>query len=98
MLPVSTLLRATLLGRAGSVVGERLGRCIGFRVDDVNGRVGTVIAIGIDAASGEPAWLQVRTGLFARRDVAISVDDVESVDPLAHKIFTIARPGRGPVP
>jgi PRC-barrel domain protein len=95
VIPVSALLRATSPDRAYAVVVERLDRCIGFRVDDENGRVGTVTAVAIDAASGEPAWLEVRTGLFARREVAISVHDVRSVDPLAHRILTIARPDRG---
>jgi hypothetical protein len=65
-----------------------LARCEGFRVDGVNGRVGTVSGVGIDPDSGEPRFLEVRTGLFVRRQVAIRVEDVGSVDPVARRVVT----------
>jgi PRC-barrel domain len=68
-----------------------LERCEGFRVDDGNGRLGTVSRVGIDADSGAPAWLVVRTGLFVRRDVVVGVDDVESVDPVGRRIIALTR-------
>ena len=74
-----------------------LARCEGFRVDGVNGRIGTVSGVGIDPGGGTPAWLEVRTGLFVQRHVAIRVEDVGSVDPSSRRIVTrsAARPGIG---
>lgn len=87
MLPVSTLLRAT----NPDLDARWLSRCEGFRVDDESGRLGTVRRVGIDADSGTLAWLVVRTGLFVRRDVVVSVDDVESIDPVGRRIVALAR-------
>jgi hypothetical protein len=99
MLPLGTMLRATDSSRAqrGCWPVSWLARCEGFRVDGLDGRIGTVSGVGIDHDSGEPAFLEVRTGLFVRRHVAIGVEDVGSVDPVSRRIITtISRtPGDG---
>ena len=84
MLRVTDSSRAPLMSSKAS----RLAGCAGFRVDDAHGRVGTVTGVGIDPSSGAPAWLMVRTGLFVRRQVAISAEAVRSVDPVARTIVT----------
>jgi hypothetical protein len=90
MLPVGTMLRATDSSRAQRVrlPLSWLARCEGFRVDGVDGRIGTVGRVGIDVDSGTPAWLEVRIGLFVRRRIAIGVEDVGSVDPVSRRIVT----------
>jgi hypothetical protein len=55
-------------------------------LDGPSGRLGTIEAVGFDPATGEPAWLQVRTGLFVRRTVAIPFEDVESIEPLRGRV------------
>ena len=58
-----------------------------FRLDGPGGRLGTIEAVGFDPSSGEPAWLQVRTGLFVRRTVAIPFEDIESIDPIRGRVM-----------
>jgi hypothetical protein len=89
------MLRATTAvpARPAPSGADWLGQCGGFRVDGVDGRIGTVRSIGLDR-SGSPAWLEVRSGLFARRTVTVRIDEVVSVDPIAHRIVTaITRSG-----
>ena len=43
-------------------------------------------AVGFDPSTGEPAWLQVRTGLFVRRTVAIPFEDIESIEPIQGRV------------
>ena len=88
MLPLSTMLRATSPVSAWPEPSSAngLGACTGFRVDGVNGRLGTVTGVGVDAVTGDPAWLEVRSGLFVRRTVDVSIDNVVSLDPIAHRI------------
>jgi hypothetical protein len=87
MLPLSVKLRAISQAedlRTGS--RARIDRCEGFRVDGPDGRVGRVDAIDLDGTTGEPARLQVRTGLFVRRTVAVSVRDIDSVDTARQRV------------
>ena len=58
----------------------------GFRLDGPGGRLGTIEAVGFDPATGEPAWLHVRTGLFVRRTVAIPFADIESIEPIRGRV------------
>jgi hypothetical protein len=96
-LSVGTLLRATdsTRGPMSGAQGGRLGRCEGFRVDGADGRIGTVTGVRTGARDGAAAWLQVRTGLFVHRQLAIRVEDVRSVDPISRRIVTAIgqRPG-----
>ena len=64
----------------------------GFRVDGPNGRLGTVSGIGRNA-SGDPAWLEVRTGLFFRRTIRIGFADVETIEPAARRLISDAAAG-----
>jgi hypothetical protein len=92
------MLRATHLshGPVSGDQGSRLARCEGFRVDGADGRVGTVTGLRT-GSDGAPAWLDVRTGLIVRRQLAINIEDVRSVDPISRRIFTAIgrRPGVG---
>jgi hypothetical protein len=89
MLPLSVRLRATNPVRADAVSMPRdwLVRCERFRIDGPNGRLGTVSAVGRDAG-GEPAWLEVRTGLFSRQTIVIGFADIEVVNPAAHRLMS----------
>ena len=58
----------------------------GFRLDGASGRLGTVQAVGFDPSTGEPAWLQIRTGRFVRRTTAIPFEDIESIDPIQGRV------------
>jgi hypothetical protein len=87
---VSTSSRTNSLGavsveerqlRSGEAAGYWLGRCEGFQIDDQDGRVGVVDHILHDPRSSLAQTLVVRTGLFTRRQLHISVDAVESVEP-----------------
>ena len=90
------MLRSTtpVVSRPAPPRADRLSRCNGFRVDGVDGRIGTVTAIGCDAG-GVPVWLEVRSGLFTHRSVTIGIRDVVSVDLIARRIsiVTTARSG-----
>jgi hypothetical protein len=67
----------------------------GFRLDGPGGRLGTIEAVGFDPATGDPAWLHVRTGLFVRRTVTIPFTDIESIDPIRGRV-TVTNAGRWP--
>ena len=54
-------------------------------MDGPGGRLGTIEAVGFDPSTGEPAWLQVRTGLL-RRTVAIPFADIESIEPIRGRV------------
>jgi hypothetical protein len=89
MLPLSVRLRVTSREFDDWVApdaGDRVDRWAGFRLDGPSGRLGTVHAVGLDPATGEPAWLLVRTGLFMRRSETIPIEDVESVDPVRRRV------------
>ncbi len=88
MLPLSVLLRVTSPALDHHVPDSEhwADRWAGFRLDGPSGRLGTIEAVGFDPATGEPAWLQVRTGLFVRRTVAIPFEDIESIDPIRGRV------------
>jgi len=99
LFPTGTLLWAmdpsgVQVGR-GPVLG--LAECEGYRVDGVNGRVGTVVGVGIGTDGETPAWLVVRTGLFHRRQVSIGIGDVGSVDPTSRRIVVLTGQANGDV-
>jgi hypothetical protein len=98
VLPLSVRLRVTRPELDWVVYPvESVDRCVGFRVNGPSGRLGTVQAVGFDPATGEPAWLQIRTGLFVRRSEAIPIEDVESIDPIRRWVtVTTERPSRSP--
>jgi PRC-barrel domain protein len=88
MLPLSVRLRVTSPKFDHQVPdSERwAAEWAGFRLDGPRGRLGTIEAVGFDPATGEPAWLHVRTGLFVRRTVAIPFEDIESIEPILGRV------------
>jgi hypothetical protein len=92
MLPLSVRLRITRPATRRSASQRDGADCLaGFRLDGPSGRLGTIEAVGFDPATDEPAWLQVRTGLFLRRTVVIPFENVESIDPVRGRVtVTIA--------
>ena len=54
----------------------------GFEVETPSGRCGTVEDFRVDGRGGRPAFLVVRGGLFGRRRMMISVEDIAEVLPL----------------
>jgi hypothetical protein len=57
-----------------------LGAASGYRVDDPNGRVGTVEAVVAGAWSEWPDALEVRVGMFRPAILVVGVEDVAGVD------------------
>jgi hypothetical protein len=88
MLPLSVRLRVTSPAHDFQVPDSEhwADQWAGFRLDGSGGRIGTIEAVGFDLSTGEPAWLQVRTGLFVRRTVAIPFEDIESIDPILGRV------------
>jgi hypothetical protein len=62
-------------------VPTRFRRTQGFVVETDSGRFGTVEEVQASGQSGMPACLVVRGGLFGRRRMMISVDDIAQVLP-----------------
>jgi uncharacterized protein YrrD len=65
--------------------GYWLRNCQGFRVE-ANGKKLGVVDDVLFGQHSEPATLLVRTGLFRLGLHAISVDEIESIDPRALRI------------
>jgi hypothetical protein len=65
--------------------GYWLRNCQGFRVEADGRKIGIVDDV-LFGRHSEPATLLVRTGLFRLGLQAISVDEVESIDPRALRI------------
>jgi hypothetical protein len=88
MLPLSVRLRVTSPALDYQVADSehRADQWAGFRLDGPGGRLGTIEAVGLDPSTGEPAWLEVRTGLFVRRTVAVPFADIESIDPIRGRV------------
>jgi len=88
MLPLSVRLRVTRPALNCQVPDSEhwADQWAGFRLDGPSGRLGTIEAVGFDLKTGEPAWLQVRTGMFVRRTVMIPFGDIESIDPLRGRV------------
>jgi hypothetical protein len=62
-----------------------LRNCQGFRVESGGKRVGVVDDV-LFGRQSEPATLLVRTGLFRMGLRAISVDEIETIDPRGLRI------------
>jgi hypothetical protein len=60
--------------------GYWLRNCQGFRVDVAGKKLG-VVADVLFGQNSEPATLLVRTGLFRLGLRAISVEEIEAIDP-----------------
>jgi uncharacterized protein YrrD len=62
-----------------------LRNCQGFRVESSGKKLGVVDDV-LFGQNSEPATLLVRTGLFRLGLRAISVDEIESIDPRGLRI------------
>jgi hypothetical protein len=62
-----------------------LRNCQGFRVEVAGKKIGVVDDV-LFGQHSEPATLLVRTGLFRLGLRAISVDEIEAIDPKALRI------------
>jgi hypothetical protein len=56
-----------------------LRRCDGFLVETSTKRIGRVAGIRYGEQSNEPAVLEVRAGLFGRKMLLISVEDIAEI-------------------
>jgi hypothetical protein len=72
--------------------GYWLRRCEGFLVETPTKRIGRVAGIRYGERSNEPAVLEVRAGLFGRRMLLISVDDISEIAPETTRIVLQDRP------
>jgi len=76
------------------IVGERIRRAGGYRVDGPEGRIGTFRAlVPGDLATG-PDRIRVDVGLFARSSVCIPLSDVTHVDPGRRRVLVRSIPIR----
>jgi hypothetical protein len=64
-----------------------LGEAFGYRVDDPNGRVGTVDAVLAGAWSDGPDAIEVRVGLFRQALLVVGVDDIAGVDSARRRVL-----------
>jgi hypothetical protein len=58
-----------------------LRRCEGFLVETPTKRIGRVSGIRYGETTNEPEGLEVRAGLFGRKQFVICVDDITEIDP-----------------
>jgi hypothetical protein len=64
-----------------------LARSHGYRVDDLDGRVGTVDGVVAGAWSDRPDAIEVRVGLFRPAVLVVGVADVAAVDPVRRRVL-----------
>jgi hypothetical protein len=63
-----------------------LGESQGYRVDDPNGRVGTVEGVVAGAWSDRPDAIEIRVGLFRQAMLVVGFADVAEVDPARRRV------------
>jgi len=63
-----------------------LGESQGYRVDDPNGRVGTVDGVVAGTWSDRPDAIEVRVGLFRPAILLVGAADVADVDPVGKRV------------
>lgn len=81
---MSRLIQPAARGGGVDLIG--LGASCGYRVDDLNGRVGTVDGLVAGAWSDRPDAIEVRVGLFRSALLVVAVDDVAEVDPVRRRV------------
>ena len=59
----------------------------GYRVDDPDGRVGTVDGVVAGAWSDRPDAIEVRVGLFRPAVLVVGVADIAAVDPARRRVL-----------
>jgi hypothetical protein len=80
---------STLIGRSPErgVDMIALAESRGYRVDDPDGRVGTVDGVVAGAWSDRPDGIEVRVGLFRPAVLVVRVADVAAVDPARRRVL-----------
>ena len=66
---------------------ETLGGCVGYRVDDPNGRVGTVDGIVAGAGTDRPDAIEMRVGLFRQAMLTVPARAVASIHPARRRVI-----------
>jgi hypothetical protein len=66
---------------------DALGACLGYRVDDPNGRVGTVTGLIAGAWTDRPDAIEVRVGLFRTASLVVPTDAVAVVHPTRRRVI-----------
>lgn len=61
--------------------GYWLRRCEGFLVETPTRRIGRVSGIRYGETTNEPEGIEVRAGLFGRKQFVISAHDITEIDP-----------------
>jgi hypothetical protein len=81
---MSTLIRRAPEGAPDltALAGSR-----GYRVDDTEGRVGTVAAVVAGAWGDRPEAIEVRVGLFRPALLIVGAADVVAVDPARRRVL-----------
>jgi hypothetical protein len=75
--------------------GYWLRRCEGFLVETPTRRIGRVSGIRYGETTNEPEELEVRSGLFGRKQLMINVHDITEIDP-EQGVLSLADPARAP--
>jgi hypothetical protein len=66
---------------------DAVGACLGYRVDDPNGRVGTVTGLIAGAWTDRPDAIEVRVGLFRTASLVVPTDAVAVVHPARRRVI-----------
>jgi hypothetical protein len=66
-------------GTRDAVDLDALGECLGYRVDDPNGRVGTVDGVIAGPWTDRPDAIEVRVGLFRQAILTVPAEAVAGV-------------------
>lgn len=76
-----------LPGTLDAIDLDALGDCLGYRVDDPNGRVGTVDGILPGTWTDRPDAIEVRVGLFRPAMLMVPVDAVAGVHRAPRRVI-----------
>jgi hypothetical protein len=72
-----------------------LCRCEGFSVDSPTGRVGVVEGLRYQSRLDQPDLLEVRAGLFGRKLLEVSIEEVEAVVSAEERVVLRSDPRAG---
>jgi hypothetical protein len=74
-------------GTVDAVDLDALSECVGYRVDDPNGRVGTVDGIVAGAWTDRPDAIEVRVGLFRPGTLMVPAEAVACVHRARRRVI-----------
>jgi len=66
---------------------DAVGACLGYRVDDPDGRVGTVTGLIAGAWTDRPDAIEVRVGLFRTASLVVPTEAVAVVHPARRRVI-----------